>query len=310
MSEDFALHLVERYVYSPYGELTVHQSTGYGDRDGDGNVNSTDKGTPGTTCTGTVSGSCRILDLDFDGGERSERERAAIGKASTTRASGPRARPEPANTKRAGGGYDSTDAGKFDSLAQGLQRNPGRLASAVQQPFAHQGLLFEPEIGSFQNRVRLYAPGKKRFAQRDPYFFAFADGPNLYSYTRENPIAQIDPSGFVCSGWAPTGPAAPTTTSAVRLTGGGVQCFWQMCQSFTRVCTHKITCGTTTYTDSCMLCGASGGTTVLPAPAPGPIGPGTIDMVGFSQFCPSRRGRYREIPETFEDACPGAQHWE
>ena len=32
--------------------------------------------------------------------------------------------------------------------------------------------------------------------------------------------------------------------------------------------------------------------------------------VGFSQFCPSRRGRYREIPETFEDACPGAQHWE
>ncbi len=129
---DLGGHLVERYVLTPYGEPTVYQETGYGDRDGDGDVDATDKGTPGTTCTGTVSGECRILDLDFDGD------------------------------------YDSTDAGLFDSLPQGLARHPGRIATAVHQPFGHQGLLFEPEIGQYQNRARQYDPGKRRFVQRDP----------------------------------------------------------------------------------------------------------------------------------------------
>jgi RHS repeat-associated protein len=168
---DLGGHLVERYVYSPYGELIVHQSTGYGDRDGDGDVDSTDKGTVGTTCTGTVSGSCRILDLDFDGD------------------------------------YDSTDATKFDSLAQGLQRNPGRLATAVSQPFAHQGLLFEPEIGSYQNRARQYDPGKRRFVQRDPLAFLqshflphrhYLDGLSLFSYQAQNPTGFLDPQGTDC----------------------------------------------------------------------------------------------------------------
>ena len=56
--------VVERYGYTPYGELTVNQDTGYGDRDGDGDVDATDKGTPGSTCTGTVTGACRIPDVD------------------------------------------------------------------------------------------------------------------------------------------------------------------------------------------------------------------------------------------------------
>ncbi len=85
---DLGGHLVERYVLTPYGEVTVYQETGYGDRDGDGDVDATDKGTPGTTCTGTVSGACRILDLDFDGD------------------------------------YDSTDAGLFDSLPGAIVRAP------------------------------------------------------------------------------------------------------------------------------------------------------------------------------------------
>jgi RHS repeat-associated protein len=129
---DLGGNLVERYKLTPYGQLTVDQETGYGDRDGDGDVDATDKGTPGTDCTGTVSGACRILDLDFDGD------------------------------------YDSTDATKFDNLPQGLARHPGRIATGVEQPFGHQGLLFEPEIGSYQNRRRQYDPGKRRFVQRDP----------------------------------------------------------------------------------------------------------------------------------------------
>ncbi len=154
---DLGRHLVERNVYSPYGELTVDQKTGYGDRDGDGDVDSTDKGTVGTTCTGTVSGTCRILDLDFDGD------------------------------------YDASDATKFDSLPSGLQRTPGRLASAVQQPFAHQGLLFEPEIGSYQNRARQYEPAMRRFVQRDP--LEPQNGLPLHDYLGNNPGLLLDPYG-------------------------------------------------------------------------------------------------------------------
>jgi RHS repeat-associated protein len=113
----------------------VHQLTGFGDRDGDGLVDATDKGTPGTTCTGTVSGACRLLDLDFDGD------------------------------------YDSADATLFDALPQGLSRYPGRTFSGVHQPFAHQGLLHDPEIMSYQNRARQYEPTKRRFLQRDTIVF-------------------------------------------------------------------------------------------------------------------------------------------
>jgi len=189
---DLGGHLVERYVYTPYGELTVHQATGYGDRDGDRDVDSDDKGTPGTDCTGTVSGSCRILDLDFDGD------------------------------------YDSTDASLFDALPQGLAQHPGRTFTAVDQPFAHQGLLYDAEIMTYQNRARQYDPNKRRFVQRDPLLlvkkyttslvlpknvhgtntminlgvlrtrFNQIDATNLYAYVNHNPLGNFDPSGAFC----------------------------------------------------------------------------------------------------------------
>jgi len=183
---DLGGHLVERYVYTPYGELTVHQTTGYGDRDGDGDVDSDDKGTPGTTCTGTVSGSCRILDLDFDGD------------------------------------YDSSDATLFDALPQGLSRHPGRTVTAVDQPFAHQGLPYDAEIMTYQNRARQYDPVKRRFVERDPLCLTgnglragqrreggahpvcggdwaarqYRDGVNLYGYVLGDPIGRTDPLGL------------------------------------------------------------------------------------------------------------------
>jgi len=40
---DMGGSVVERYVYTPYGEVTVHQNTSWGDYDGDGDVDSADK---------------------------------------------------------------------------------------------------------------------------------------------------------------------------------------------------------------------------------------------------------------------------
>jgi len=231
---DLGGHPVERYVYSPCGELIVHQSTGFGDRDGDGNVNSTDKGSVGTTCTGTVSGSCRILDLDFDGD------------------------------------YDSTDAGKFDNLSQGLQLTPGKLSTAVSQPFAHQGLLFEPEIGSYQNRARQYDSREKRFGQRDTNFRetvwsdllhpssetnVFLDGMNGFTVGASSPPNFLDPSGRItcvstlCDSCTPPSPGGGTCNSRtfglVVVFTCSYRCgFPCLCLSVC-TCAHTCTCSST-----------------------------------------------------------------
>jgi len=130
--------LVERYTYTPYGELTVDQETSFGDYDGDADVDSTDQAAygGGGDCAvpmfSGVTGACRILDLDFDGRIL----------------------------------YNDTSL--HNMLDWGFARHPGRTATSVSQPFAHQGLLHEPEIASYQNRARQYDPVKRRFTQRDP----------------------------------------------------------------------------------------------------------------------------------------------
>ena len=155
----------------------------------DGDVDATDKGSVGTTCTGTVSGPCRILDLD-----------PAIDSAG--------AAPRPACSASAGeartavsmvhGDYDNADATLFDpghsghaarwegwrpadcrrpaasragAPPQGLARHPARPVSGVAFPFAHQGLYLDPELASYQNRARQYDPGKKRFIEADPLVY-------------------------------------------------------------------------------------------------------------------------------------------
>ncbi len=183
---DLAGSVIERHKYTPYGIMQVDQETGFGDRDGDGDVDATDKGTPGTDCTGTVTGACRVNDLDFDGD------------------------------------YDSADATLFDALPQGEMLHPGRIATSVDQHFGHQGLLFEPEIGSAHNRAR--QKGERQFFQRDRVDVErlalsdhHIDALNLYTYERSAPQGNLDPSGwdccFCCSGSAATAtpPANPIT---------------------------------------------------------------------------------------------------
>jgi len=100
------------------------------------------------------------------------------------------------------GDYDSTDATKFDALSSGIARHPGRTATGVSQPFAHQGLLFEAEIGSYQNRAREYEPTMRVFFERDPLYerprprILTNECMHLYLVLRANPQRYRDPKGL------------------------------------------------------------------------------------------------------------------
>ena len=129
---NMAAFVVERTILSPYGELMIEQMTGHGDADGDGDVdNLGDFWIPlfPVTCTDRA---CVVRDLDFDGD------------------------------------YDSTDKSLSNSLPKGVMRYTALTTTATDQPFAHQGLLFEPEVGQYQNRLRQYDATNRRFLQWDP----------------------------------------------------------------------------------------------------------------------------------------------
>ena len=58
---------------------------------------------------------------------------------------------------------------------------------------AHQGLLFEPEIGLYDGRRRKLIAPARRFLQRDE--LNYVDGLNLYGAMRQNPLNVLDPLG-------------------------------------------------------------------------------------------------------------------
>jgi RHS repeat-associated protein len=165
---------LERSYYSPYGELEVVADTYFGDYDGDGYVNAGDRGDlcsngGGCDCefTGSVSGDCRIFDFDCDGD------------------------------------LDYDDEVTLESLYTGLsaemrnRRIPSVSFSPVGNPFGHQGLVLDGEVGSYQNRARQYNPSHKRFMQRDPVGHGGGGSVNLYQYVRNRPLSNRDPSGRV-----------------------------------------------------------------------------------------------------------------
>lgn len=129
------------------------------------------------------------------------------------------------------------------SARQGLRDEhcqPHVGGGAFGNPFAHQGLQLDPEIGSYQNRARQYAPKLKRFMQRDPATTnsllmvcgwptrVHTDGTNLYQYVMSNPTSNMDYSGLACV----TGTIRRTTYAEYR---GGWWCKVRNCARC-RVC--------------------------------------------------------------------------
>ena len=196
---DLGGNVVERNVLTPYGQLTVDQKTAPGDYDGDGDVDSTDRaaGESGGTCRGSSpTDACRILDLDFDDD------------------------------------VDDDDLTLFDALPQRNMDHPGLAATAIDQPLTHQGLLYDPEIGSYQNRARQYDPERRSFAQRDPS--RYREAMNLYVYLKSSPTRLVDPTGRDCCSTMASDPDTPANWKGFRccdcdLAGPTPPCILRLC---------------------------------------------------------------------------------
>jgi RHS repeat-associated protein len=100
--------------------------------------------------------------------------------------------------------YAYSPYGEFLVLkGEGASGNLGSalVASTVGNPFTHQGLPFDQEKGSYQNRSRDLHASIQRFAQRDPLGGgshargASYDGPSLFLDRRANPVKWRDWDG-------------------------------------------------------------------------------------------------------------------
>ena len=162
---------LERYYYSPYGELEAVRDAHFFDYDDDGDVDSADSAAL-TACIGETSGDCLRFDADADGTITQDDAEAFSSYTATLTT----------NTE--------------------LQRIPATTSGSLGNPFGHQGLAFDAEIGSYQNRARQNDPKLKRFMQRDPLTFrsisrsGYQDGANLFQYLNGNPIARLDSFGL------------------------------------------------------------------------------------------------------------------
>jgi len=172
---DLTGRIIERYWYSPYGELEAVVAAHPFDYDDDGDVDDDDYAvTTNGTCSGAAAatGDCRRLDANADGVVNGD-DRTVIAA------------------------YIAT----LDSDTE-LQRIPAATHSRRGNFFAHQGLVLDPELASYQNRARQYAPGSKRFIQNDPLVRLtharsnYPDGMSLYSYLTNRPQARLDPRGM------------------------------------------------------------------------------------------------------------------
>jgi RHS repeat-associated protein len=198
---DLTARQIERNYYSPYGQLEVAVDSHPFDYDDDGDVDADDYAvTTNGTCTGTATGDCRRMDADADGDVDSTDQTTIANYIATL----------------------TTDTE--------LTRVPAATESQRGNLYGHQGLVFDAELGSYQNRARQYAPATRRFLQRDPlgliiiedsmgqpvlklasaetpqgiksYFpdeaLMYRDGMNIYQYVRTSPLTKRDPVGLCC----------------------------------------------------------------------------------------------------------------
>lgn len=123
--------------------------------------------------------------------------------------------------------YTYTPYGEFVVLrGEGATGTLGNalVASTVGNPFANQGLPFDPDHGSYQNRNRERVAAL--FRQRDP--LGYVEGPNPYWVLRANSESGLDPLGlgtgatlYSCTVWCPNTGAFAYCSGACTCTDPG-----------------------------------------------------------------------------------------
>ncbi len=170
---DLAGRVLERVFTTEYGQPILESDSYFGDYDADGDVDSTDDGFLGSgqTCWGAnPSGACRVFDFNSDGT------------------------------------LDASDETVMTALVAAPTTNRihhARRTSPAGNLFLHQGLLYDAEIGAYQNRAREYDSSNQRFLQRDPLYVghflgatASVEQLHLYGYLNGQPLKHNDPSGL------------------------------------------------------------------------------------------------------------------
>jgi RHS repeat-associated protein len=151
--------LAEEYNYTPYGRMLARRHTGFGDADGDGDVDAADQ----TAWNATQGGGGvynRNLDADYDGDNDFYDESAWLA---------------------------SYNAPGTSAIV------PHRAWSPSGNPYGFTARRLDPESMLMHYRLRTYSPTLKRFMQRDP--LGYIDGPSLYEYVAGNPLRYLDPWG-------------------------------------------------------------------------------------------------------------------
>ncbi len=147
--------------------------------------------------------------------------------------------------------------------------------SPVGNIFCHQGLTFDQEKASCQNRERERFLALAHFQSRDP--LEFVDGANLYTMLLSNPLRNADSGGLLCGAWGLNGVPGPEVVGATRLSvGNGVECYWKYCIHCKRTCGYIWPC---IWDEYCDRCGPRGITYMPTPPVGGPVG------LTLEQYC-------------------------
>ena len=124
--------------------------------------------------------------------------------------------------------------------------------SSVGNPFTHQGLGFDHEKSSYQNRYREYVARLQRFGRRDSA--GYRDGLNSYTYADADPVMYVDPIAEASKAGSGSGGSDDTCVIRLRCDSiegapfGAKHCQWEIASSASGP-SGECVCGPTTCPD-------------------------------------------------------------